>query len=263
MAIKASPRFRRDSLGNYGIGAISSRGVLGDPYRPGGRQDDRGGRPGALISMGTGTAVKVHHEQPVQILPGVVPRVATPPPAVLPPASTGGTEPPQPVKIQVSWADWVAQGNALPVDWNKYPHASDHPTITGVVYQPTVLDEEEPMSILGDIYDIVDVGIGGWLPGGPAEPSFLGTAPPASVLSGMAPAMIPATTVIPGTGGPMAAPSCPAPTMCYNSKTGKWTKKRRRRRKQLATPSDIRDLNALIAALGNGKALQSWIATHS
>lgn len=39
--------------------------------------------------------------------------------------------------------------------------------------------------------------------------------------------------------------------------------KRRRRRKRLATVSDIRDLAALKNILGNGEAFKTWIATHS
>lgn len=41
------------------------------------------------------------------------------------------------------------------------------------------------------------------------------------------------------------------------------TKKKRRRRKRLATVSDIRDLAALKSILGNGDAFKTWIATHS
>lgn len=40
-------------------------------------------------------------------------------------------------------------------------------------------------------------------------------------------------------------------------------KKCRRRRKRLATVSDIKDLAALKAVLGNGEAFKTWIATHS
>ena len=38
--------------------------------------------------------------------------------------------------------------------------------------------------------------------------------------------------------------------------------KRRRRRKRLATLSDIRDLAALQNILGKGEAFKTWIATH-
>lgn len=37
----------------------------------------------------------------------------------------------------------------------------------------------------------------------------------------------------------------------------------RRRRRRLATMSDIKDLAALKSVLGNGEAFKTWIATHS
>lgn len=40
-------------------------------------------------------------------------------------------------------------------------------------------------------------------------------------------------------------------------------KKCRRRRRRLATKSDLGDLAALKAILGNGEAFKAWIATHS
>lgn len=40
-------------------------------------------------------------------------------------------------------------------------------------------------------------------------------------------------------------------------------KRCRRRRRRLATTSDIKDLAALKAVLGNGEAFKTWIATHS
>lgn len=53
--------------------------------------------------------------------------------------------------------------------------------------------------------------------------------------------------------------------MVYKKVCGqyKWVKQRKRRRKRLATASDIKDLTALKGVLGSGQALQSWIATHS
>jgi len=43
---------------------------------------------------------------------------------------------------------------------------------------------------------------------------------------------------------------------------GKWKRKTRRRRKRLATTSDIKDLAALKAVLGGGKAFDTWIASR-
>lgn len=47
-----------------------------------------------------------------------------------------------------------------------------------------------------------------------------------------------------------------------NCGRGKWIKRRRRRRKRLATKSDKADLAALKGILGQGKAFETWIATH-
>lgn len=44
---------------------------------------------------------------------------------------------------------------------------------------------------------------------------------------------------------------------------GAWVKSRRKRRKRLATVSDIKDLAALKSVLGGGKAFETWIATHA
>jgi len=48
----------------------------------------------------------------------------------------------------------------------------------------------------------------------------------------------------------------------WNPDTQKWVKKSRRRRKRLATQSDLKDLAALKGILGSGEAFKVWIATH-
>ena len=48
----------------------------------------------------------------------------------------------------------------------------------------------------------------------------------------------------------------------YDPAKGKWITQRRRRRKRLATPSDLKDLAALRGVLGNGEAFKTWRATH-
>lgn len=49
-----------------------------------------------------------------------------------------------------------------------------------------------------------------------------------------------------------------------NCGAGKWIKKRRkRRRKALVTPSEISQLAQLKGTLGQGKTMETWIATHS
>lgn len=270
MPIQASPRFHIDAVG-WGDGWGRDTEWLGDRlYDRGGRQDEVGERPGAgtLVSVGTGSnRVPI---EPINRVPDVVSIVIPPPPPYVPPAPPGGTEPPQPVLIQVSWSDWMAAGNALPADWNSYPRASDHPDITGVTYEDTVVGSppEDDTSILGDIYDLVDSRIGGILPGG-TEPFWSGgvtnpgfpisgfVAPPTPVLN---PAIVPApgTTVAVTPGDTMQG-------MVYKKVCGqyKWVKQKRRRRRNLATKGDLKDLAALKGILGSGKAFEVWIATHS
>lgn len=43
----------------------------------------------------------------------------------------------------------------------------------------------------------------------------------------------------------------------------KWVYPKRRRRRRLASQSDLKDLASLKGVLGNGKAFETWIATHS
>lgn len=76
-------------------------------------------------------------------------------------------------------------------------------------------------------------------------------------------------TTIPGTGGPMSGgtPGCASYKIVTTVHSdGTTTSKRvritRRRKRRLATRSDIADLAALKSVLGGGKALDSWIATR-
>lgn len=69
----------------------------------------------------------------------------------------------------------------------------------------------------------------------------------------------PSLPTIPG--APMAA-GCPPPSYCVDGRTGKVTiKQKRRRRRRLATSSDIRDLSSLKSVLSPAD-LKMWIATH-
>ncbi len=64
-----------------------------------------------------------------------------------------------------------------------------------------------------------------------------------------------------GTGAPMTK-GCTPPSYCVDGKTGKVTiKQKRRRRRRLATSSDIRDLSSLKSVLSPAD-LKMWIATH-
>jgi hypothetical protein len=70
----------------------------------------------------------------------------------------------------------------------------------------------------------------------------------------------------PGINSPVAPPACmdTRKQYCLKFSNGawKWVKKTRRRRKRLATNTDIKDLSSLKGVLGGGKSLDLWIATH-
>ena len=56
-------------------------------------------------------------------------------------------------------------------------------------------------------------------------------------------------------------PGCPAPPGWKYNDQGQLVRKRHRRRRRLATPSDIKDLAAL-SAVTNPAEKKTWIATH-
>ncbi len=67
---------------------------------------------------------------------------------------------------------------------------------------------------------------------------------------------------IPTPGDVKITGNCPPPSYCVDGKTGKVTiKQKRRRRRRLATSSDIRDLSSLKSVLSPAD-LKMWIATH-
>ena len=70
---------------------------------------------------------------------------------------------------------------------------------------------------------------------------------------------MPFVDVIPEAG---AAAACETKKMNWNPRLGKWVPARRRRRRRLASTSDIKDIAALKAVLGPAQ-LKTWIATHS
>ena len=117
--------------------------------------------------------------------------------------------------------------------------------------------QEQPVSVLGDIYDVIDTGLGGVLPGGVP----LGTSPGVVAVQTAAQQF-----AAPGPALPQVQVTQQAPThQCYKLVNGQWVpvKKYRKRRKRLATATDISDLAKLKGVLGQGKAMSEWIATHS
>ena len=89
---------------------------------------------------------------------------------------------------------------------------------------------------------------------------MLGITPYANMLGfGQGSAPVP---TIPTPGDVTITGNCPPPSYCVDGKTGKVTiKQKRRRRRRLATSSDIRDLSSLKSVLSPAD-LKMWIATH-
>ena len=76
---------------------------------------------------------------------------------------------------------------------------------------------------------------------------------------------IPFVDVIPQAPGQTGCKTTCGPSPVYKKVCGeyKWVYPKRRRRKRLATQSDLKDLAALKGILGSGKAFDTWIATRS
>ncbi len=122
------------------------------------------------------------------------------------------------------------------------------------------------MSWIEDIYDTVDRNIGGWLPGGPVDP-FNNPPPVVGPVYQNAPVAVPGP-VQPSMPVQVQTGGCavdPMKGMVWKKHCGtwRWVKQSRRRRRKLVSQSDAQGLSTLIAILGNGKATQAWIATHS
>jgi hypothetical protein len=91
---------------------------------------------------------------------------------------------------------------------------------------------------------------------GPAVAAGAATAAAAAAGVGL-----PFVDVIPG--APDSRCGGGKPVYKYHCGEYKWVFPKRRRRKALATQSDLRSLAALKGVLGQGKAFEVWIATHS
>lgn len=73
---------------------------------------------------------------------------------------------------------------------------------------------------------------------------------------------IPGYDLIPEPGNGSACGPCGSPVFKKVCGGYKWVYPKRKRRKQLLTRSDARGLAALKGILGNGKSMETWIATH-
>ena len=199
-----------------------------------------------------------------QLVPGTPTRTAVP----LPPPIDRRDEPSGQETISTNTG-----GPAVPLsdqEWfeRMYPGQQWVPPITTAPPQTGVINSDagdNNVSVIGDIYDVVDAGLGGWLPGGVPVGSVSptgGVIPAANtayasfVDTGTTTMTTPPVNTPPGCGG--AAP-------VYKKVCGeyRWVYPKRRRRKSLVTKGDIKGLAALKGVLGNGKAMETWIATHS
>lgn len=157
-------------------------------------------------------------------------------------------------------------------------------TVVATVEPAQIINSEDDTSMgwLSDIYDQVDATVfGGLLPGG-VDPGVgfpggvVGTvlnsqgAMPTGVVLNQTTPVVANTPVqtLPVPGGVVMSNNCdndPMRGMVYKKVCGqfKWVKQKRRRRKSLATQGDLKSLAALKGVLGNGKAFEIWIATHS
>lgn len=173
---------------------------------------------------------------------------------------------------QLSDAQWLVQMGMLD-DVANYVPPYVAPTTDGGFdiqgeYDPTMpagaqsllppTDEGDDVGWISDVYDIVDTAAGGWLPGGVP----VGTSGPGALMNYVGQPGTP----VPAIQGPVTMGTDDSMKgMVYKKVCGqyKWVKVKRRRRRALVTQTDLRGLAALKGVLGQGKAFEVWIATHS
>ena len=204
----------------------------------------------------------------------------TPPPLqdVIPPGGSVASAPGEVSGVSVNKAEiealpgfaWWHSDNTYFIkgaDGSLTPH-----TIEADVIVPS---EEDDVSLI----DWIDPIVGGILPGG--TPPFWED--PGSIVAPWLPGTpnpgtwfgpgIPTTPTPVPMPTPPGAPTMPAANACDDPMKGmvwkkvcgqyRWVKQKNRRRKKLATKSDLAGLASLKGILGNGKAFEVWIATHS
>ncbi len=145
------------------------------------------------------------------------------------------------------------------------------PVLGGAIGTPSI-EEEDTMGWLGDVYDDVDAVLGGLLPGGVPPggnvfdigTGFGGPAVAIPTVTTSAPPAISMPGLPPGVSAPQCASGNPYPGYIYKWHCGgfRWVKKSKSRRKRLASPTDIKDLAALMPVT-TPQQKSVWIATHS
>ena len=190
-----------------------------------------------------------------QGLPQLVPETPTRTAIPLPPAIDRRDIPQIPNSVSQDLGDAVLNDD----EWYRQLFGKDRPPV-GMAAPQTIVGET-PVD-LGDIYDVIDGSLGGVLPGGVP----LGSVPITGGVPGAVSAYVgtPAAPVVTTAQG-QAPASCGGGAPVYKKVCGeyRWVYPKRRRRKKLATKSDITALAQLKGVLGMGKAMETWIATHS
>lgn len=224
------------------------------------------GRGTIRVPVGTG---KLAVQQSGAVIPPLVPTTITEASAALPPAIDRRDIPQNTAVLQPDAGGQMRYTVTLPggrvVGQLSESGANqllfENPGAVIGIAAPVQLQqpEEENMDlgdIFGGLYDTVDTAVGGILPGGVP----FGTTPATTVAGALAPTVAPAPSL------PTVQVTAPAARhQCYKLVNGQWVpvQKRKRKRKRLATPTDIKDLAALAGVVGKGKLMEVWIATHS
>lgn len=219
-----------------------------DFFIPGGRQDLGGfetwadislGFPRILELLGSGIGIPVVVQPPIFGPPTQI--FATP--GYNPSANSPGSV----NNMPESWRKYEEMFGALPANWNKFPTPIEWDAAAGAVSSalPQNTNAEASMDLGANIFDLAGSLIGSYID------TRFGQPPPQQSFVGQ-------NYVSPRPGVVGVDTSA-----LYNQDGTLRTKcKRRRRRKRLATASDIRDLASLEGVLGKGTLMKTWIATH-
>jgi hypothetical protein len=198
---------------------------------------------------------------PSSRIPQLVTTPTQPPQTTLPPAIDRRDVPPLSGqnKVSIQATDWIDYWAKKAEGLNVLPPTAQSRAAPIVSSQPVSksMDLGALISDLGSQYIQTKFA--------PPAPSLFPTVP--AVAAGAAAAAgamgvgLPFVDVIPGM--PDAKACGGRPVYKYHCGEYKWVYPKRRRRKALATQSDLRGLAALKGVLGQGKAFEVWIATHS
>ena len=195
-------------------------------------------------------------------IPQLVTTAPQPPQTTLPTAIDRRDIPPiqaTGVRVARDWIEyWELKEQGIPVQGPNNPRIN--PPIVGAPPLPTSNSMDLGTGLIGLASDFITAKYGG--PQQLAAPVFTpqvmaGAGAAVAAAAGVGSALM---DVIPqrpdsGCGG--------RPVYKYHCGEYKWVYPKRRRRKALATQSDLRGLAALKGVLGQGKAFEVWIATHS